>query len=55
VVESHSVLAQEVVKRNLMSLKELGFPVSFVSALHTGLLQLALSMSQVILNNHPYQ
>jgi hypothetical protein len=32
VVESHSVLAQEVVKRNLMSVKELSFPVSFVSS-----------------------
>jgi hypothetical protein len=51
VVESHSVLAQEVVKRNLMSVKELGFPVSVVSALHTGLLQIALCMCQVIMNN----
>jgi hypothetical protein len=37
VVESHSVLEQEVVKRNLMLVKELGFPVSFVSAVHIGL------------------
>jgi hypothetical protein len=35
-----------------MSVKELGFPVSFVSALHTGLMQIALCMCQVIMNNH---